>query len=378
MTTPETILLIDDEPSLRMNLRAFLEDAGYRVLEAGEGLEAIGTCTRQCPDLILMDINMPGMDGFEVCRRIKADPGSVEIPVIFLSACLQTADKVAAFNCGGVDYVTKPFQFDDLAARIGTHLELQRQRRILRDQHAALVRLEAQRDAFTHMMVHDMRSPLTGLMGSLELVLGALPQQRVEERRHLVRAQACTERILGMVSGLLELNRLESGSMPMQPSLFDLAGLARETASVLGCARGRRRLSVSGTGPEYAWGDPELTRRVLTNLMENACKFTARDGRVDVRVTCTEAFARVVVDDDGSGILPEHKHIIFDKFSQASKELRSQGFGLGLAFCRLAVEAQGGEIGVDSEPGKGSAFWFTLPAREPGIALVSPEARPAG
>jgi len=260
-----------------------------------------------------------------------------------------------------VDYVTKPFQLDDLAARIGTHLELQRQRRTLRDQHEVLVRLEGQRDAFTHMMVHDMRSPLTGLMCSLELALEAVPRHGTAERVHLECARACTERILGMVSEVLELNRLEAGGMPLFQSRFDLARLAREAAGSPSPVRGRRRLSVSGPDSLQAWSDPEIVWRVITNLIENACKFTADGGNVEVRLGSTGACARVEVIDDGPGIPPGQQQIIFDKFSQALPEFRSNGFGLGLAFCKLAVESQGGEIGVTSEPGQGSAFWFTLP-----------------
>ena len=361
MPTPETILVIDDESRLRMNLRAFLEDTGYQVLEAASGAEAFGLLDQQRPSLILLDINMPGMSGYDVCRHLKADPDTAEIPVIFLSAFLWATDKVAAFDCGGVDYVTKPLQFEDVAARVRTHLEIHRQRRLLQEQHDSLARLEAQRNAFTHMMAHDMKSPLTGLMCSLGLALEGLPPQLSTERSHLKRAQACAERVLSMINKMLELNRLETGSMPLSRCHFDLSGLARETADSLHCIQGHRRLTVSGPVSGNASGDQELVRRVLTNLLENAFKFTPDGSAIEVQVTYPGAFARVAVIDEGPGIAPEHHRAIFGKFSQASTEYRNNGFGLGLAFCKLAVEAQGGEIGVESRPGKGSAFWFTLP-----------------
>jgi signal transduction histidine kinase len=361
MTAPETILLIDDESHLRMNMRASLEDLGYQVLEAPDGPEAFRISARQRPDLVLLDISMPGMDGFEVCRRLKADPDTAEIPVIFLSAFLAPSDKVAAFGCGGVDFITKPFQFEEVATRIGVHLEIHRQRRLLLNQHEALKHLEKQRDALTHMMVHDMRSPLTSLMLSMDLALEMLPPQASSERARLECARACAERIHGMVNGVLELNRLEAGGMPLFQSRFDLARLAREAAGSPSPVRGRRRLWVSGPASLQAWSDPEIVWRVITNLIENACKFTADGGNVEVRLGSTGACARVEVIDDGPGIPPGQQQIIFDKFSQALPEFRSNGFGLGLAFCKLAVESQGGEIGVTSEPGQGSAFWFTLP-----------------
>jgi two-component system sensor histidine kinase KdpD len=156
----------------------------------------------------------------------------------------------------------------------------------------------------------------------------------------------------------------------MNWSHFDLAKLAREAVGSPSPVRGRRRLWVSGPDSLYAWSDPEIIWRVITNLIENACKFTADGGNVEVRLGSTGTCARVDVIDDGPGIPPAQQQIIFDKFSQASPEFRSNGFGLGLAFCKLAVESHGGEIGVASQPGQGSAFWFTLPAQSPEVPHV--------
>ena len=361
--TRQTILLVDDEAMLRMNMRAFLEDLGFLVQEAGGGPEALACCARQRPDLVLLDLNMPGMDGLEVCRRLKADPGTADFPVIFVSAFLATQDKVNAFSCGAVDYVTKPFHFQEVAARIGAHLELHRQRRLLQEQHAALASLERQRDAFTHMMAHDMRTPLTGLMGYVELASGLVPAELPELGHCLERAQSCASQLNGMITQMLDLSRLEAGSMPMTLAPCDLTSLALAAVEALRGTQGQRTLAVASGPAVIAWADQGLVERVLANLLGNACKFTPGRGHVTVQVSATATGALVTVRDDGPGIAHEHRELIFEKFGQIDQANRAMGFGLGLAFCKLAVTAQRGEIGVTSEPGQGSAFWFTLPAR---------------
>jgi len=361
MSEPETILVVDDEPQIRLNMRAFLEDIGFRVVEAADGPGALAACARFHPQLVLLDINLPGMDGLDVCRQLKADPASADLPVIFVSAFLRTTDKVSAFGCGGVDYVTKPFQFEEVAARIGAHLEIHRQRRLLEAQHEALKRLEAQRDAFTHMMAHDMRGPLTGLMGHLELALDALPPTLAAPRRHLRLAQDGAGRVAEMISQMLELSRLEAGRMPLEKRPCDLAQVVAEAMEGLRPQLGHRRISATCPEPLRVPADPGLLRRILANLLGNACKFTDDQGMIAITVTRAGSAARIAVADDGPGIPRASQEAIFEKFGQGSGPRQGQGFGLGLAFCRLAVAAHGGEIGVESQPGAGSTFWFTLP-----------------
>jgi signal transduction histidine kinase len=358
------ILLVDDEDALRWNMRAFLEDLGFQVLEAARGEEAIAICQRQSPQLVLLDINMPEMDGFEVCRHLKANPETAEIPVIFITAFLRVADKVNAFQCGGVDYITKPFHFEEVEARVRAHLELHRQRRELMEQHEALHRLERQRDSFIHMLAHDMRGPLTSIMGSLDLVLLTLPKESRSLAVNLERAVAGADQLSTMITQMLELNRLESGCMPLDLDRRDLALLAREAAESMRACCGHRGLSVTGPEHLFALCDGAIVKRILGNLLGNACKFTSEEGLVEIQVIRSGGSARVAVVDNGPGLPAGFHQVVFDKFAQAPREGASKGFGLGLAFCKLAVEAQGGEIGVESEPGHGCTFWFTLPLAE--------------
>ena len=361
MNMLETILVVDDEAMVRMNMRAFLEDLGFQVVEASSGSEAIAAAKWHGPHLILLDITMPDMDGFEACRRLKADPLTEATPVIFISALLSTADKVMAFACGGVDYVTKPFEFEEVEARIRAHLELHRQRRQLKAQHEALCNLEKQRDSFIHMMAHDMRGPLIGVMGYLEIAKEGLPQDCPDVAADLDRALGAAGMLNAMITQMLELSRLESESMPLRRCLCDLVTLTREAMESLPASQRQRRIQVKGVDSALVWCDPSIVGRILGNLLGNAWKFTSEGGMVEIQVTRSEASVRVAVVDDGPGISPEHLGNVFDKFAQTPDGLQKGGFGLGLAFCKFAVEAHHGEIGVESELGKGCTFWFTLP-----------------
>jgi signal transduction histidine kinase len=376
MTTPETILLVDDEDALRWNMRAFLEDLGFQVLEARRGQEALALCREHRPHLILLDISMPEMNGFEVCRQLKTDPRTAEIPVIFVSAFLRVTDKVNAFASGGVDYVTKPFHFEEVEARIRAHLELHRQRRELKAQHAALLRLEQERDGFIHMLAHDMRGPLTAILGCVDLARLTAPPENASLATYLNRATEGAERITSMINQMLELSRLESGNLPLNRSQCDLVRLVQESVAPMQAGVGKRRLVISGLESLFAYCDADVFGRILGNLVGNAFKFTPQDGRVEIQVTRSGDSARVAVIDDGPGLPVELQQSVFEKFTQAKGAGSKQGFGMGLAFCKLAVEAHQGQIGVESEPGHGSTFWFTLPLVPPTDSGAVPEPTP--
>ncbi len=365
MNSRETILVVDDERLLRLNMRAFLEDLGFRVVEAARGQEAIEACVKHSPQLILMDISMPEMNGFEACRRLKADPITAEPPVIFVSGLMRTEDKVKAFACGGVDYVTKPFHFEEVQSRIQAHLEIHRQRKRLKEQHEALQSLEKLRDNLTHMIVHDMRNPLTGIIGYLQIAIEELPSEASHISQLLEKVMLGTTRLSEMITQMLNMSRLESGSMPLNLNSCDVASLAKNAATTLQGRDVKRRFLVTNPEPAFARCDSAIVERILENLLGNALRFTTDGGSIKIQVIKLKERVRIAVIDDGPGIPPEHQKSIFEKFGQIQGGLSGAGFGLGLAFCKLAVEAHQGEIGVESEPGQGCTFWFTLPAEKP-------------
>ena len=367
--TKGNVLVVDDTSANLRLLSGMLKDEGYLVRPVPSGKLALRAAESSSPDLILLDINMPEMDGYEVCQRLKADDGLRDIPVIFISALSETMDKVKAFSVGGVDYVTKPFQFEEVQARVETHLALRRKERQLQESYDQLRQLEELRDNLVGMIVHDLRSPLTGMYGYVEL-LQTFEAENLSDKgsKYLQQVSDSTDTLIEMVSSLLDVSRMESGEMPLNPESCDLAAIAGDVVEKLGGLRGGRELSLeSPDAGATVTCDAELIRRTVQNLVGNSLKFTPADGSVRVRIEPAGEHVRVAVIDTGPGIPAEYRDRIFEKFGQVElrEHRQKRSTGLGLAFCKLAVEAHGGEIGVDSEVGKGSTFWFELPTSPP-------------
>jgi two-component system, sensor histidine kinase and response regulator len=369
--TPD-ILVVDDTPANLQLLTGMLKKHGYRVRPVPGGKLALQAVQQVKPDLILLDINMPEMNGYEVCEQLKADAAWKEIPVLFISALDETVDKIKAFAVGGVDYVTKPFQFEEVEARVQTHLklrrlqlELARQNRQLQENYEQLKKLEDLQDSLTHMIIHDMRSPLMGLSGNLE-ILERNAEQRLNDNDLAIlrRAQGSGSVLMGMVNSLLDVSRLEKGQMPLSVTNSDMDILIQNALDSLGSLTTRVSLIYQKQSlPVMVNCDAQLVSRVIANLVGNAIKFTPKGGQVAVSVARYEAGAKLCVADTGSGIPQEYHQRIFEKFAQveALQVNRMFSTGLGLTFSKLAVEAHGGVIGVESEVDKGSTFWFTLP-----------------
>lgn len=359
------ILIVDDNPANLRLLSGMLKERGYKVRPVPSGPEALQAAQRVPPDLILLDINMPGMNGYEVCQRLKADPKLTDIPVLFISALAETSEKIKAFDAGGVDYVTKPFELNEVLVRVQTHLELRRQKRALEANCERLRELEQLRDNLTHMIVHDLRSPLTAIICSLDLLNLELGSPNPEVANLVQTARSNSSRLSEMVTQLLDISRLEAGKLPLRRSPCDLVKVARETLDSLSALAEARRLILSAPKPVTPVCDADLIRRVLGNLVANALKFTMKSGVIKLSISVVNHATRVEVTDDGPGIAPEHHQRIFEKFGQAEGMNSQHGTGLGLTFCKLAVEAHGGQIGVQSELGQGAVFWFTLPGVSP-------------
>jgi signal transduction histidine kinase len=363
---PPNILVVDDTLENLRLLANLLGGHGYEVRPVTNGRQAIQAAQHDPPDLILLDVNMPEMDGYEVCERLKTIDVVRDVPVIFLTALTDTADKVRAFDAGAVDYVTKPFQFEEVLARVRTHIALRHAQQELGRNFDRLRALENVRDQLVHMVVHDMRSPLMALVMNLEFMRDAmkdrLDPQSLDDINESIRAAGT---LTGMANALLDVSRLEEGKLPLKRSRTDLGVVARAAADRLaGMARSRSiDLSIVET---FVDCDGDLVQRVVENLLSNAIKHTQPEGRVWISVgpAADGTSGRVAIRDEGPGVPPEARTKIFEKFGavEAREENTYHSVGLGLAFSKLAVEAHGGAIGVDAGVPKGSEFWFTLPA----------------
>jgi len=367
---PPNILLVDDTPANLELLSSMLKERGYTVRAAVSGQLALQAVRNDPPDLILLDIKMPKMNGYEVCRQLKEDEKLKDIPVVFLSTLTETTDKVKAFVAGGVDYITKPFQLEEVEARVETHLELRRQKRRLQETLDELRKAETLRDSLVHMIVHDLRSPLTGIYAYLELIeesaAGALPAKL---RGYIDDALKSARQMIGIVSDILDTSKLQAGQLKLVLEDCELDGAVEESIAGLAALLKTRKIRfVRRERPAVVRADRGLVLRVIQNLLANALKFTPDGGLISVSITDAAGGTRVSLSDNGPGIAPEYREEIFKKFAQVELPAGRQKYstGLGLAFCKLAVEAHGGRIGVESEAGKGSTFWFELPARPAG------------
>lgn len=374
-TDKPSIMVVDDMPANLELLMEMLHREGFRVVAFPQPSLAIRAASRNPPDLFLLDIMMPEMSGFELCRKLREAAPLRDIPVIFVSALDDTASKVQAFAEGGVDYVTKPFQEGEVLARVKTHLCLRRQQLEIEAQRAKLQtsfdglrELEAQRDGLVHMMVHDMRSPLQGILGLAEILEDALRERGlVEMVPDATAIRESSEKLRDMITTVLDISRMEASQMPVALQSCDLRRIVADALAELGARTRETNLTYQPPADlATVRCDPDLTRRIVQNLTSNAISFTGRQGQVHIVLRPGDGGVRLEVRDTGPGIAPEHHRRIFEKFGQVSsrKDGRRHSSGLGLPFCKLAIEAQGGQIGLESEPGKGSTFWVTLPGAE--------------
>lgn len=371
------ILVVDDTPANLQLLTVMLKERGYKVRPVLSGKLALLAASRQPPDLILLDINMPEMDGYEVCMKLKANPRLADIPVIFISANSETMDKVMAFSVGGVDYVTKPFQFDEVEARVKTHLHIQQLQANLLRSNKKLRELEQLKIDLTNLLVHDMRTPLTAILSGLATMdgLGELNELQQEILDMGLRGGST---LLGMINDMLDISKMEDGSFQLDMEILSPEELVRTALiQVQALAKSKHLELQTEISPELPLicADREKMERTLTNLLGNAFKFTSEGGKVTVGAHLNEPDKTILfaIRDTGEGIPPESFEKIFEKFGQvaARKAGHSQSTGLGLTLCKMVVEKHGGRIWVESQLGEGSVFLFTLPIE---TAESAPEA----
>ena len=360
---PASVLVVDDTIENLRLLSSMLEEHGYEVRPVTNGRQALQAVERDPPDLILLDITMPEMDGYEVCRRLRANDRSKEVPVIFLTALTDTADKLRAFDMGGVDYITKPFQFEEVLARVKTHVTLRRAQVALADSYERLRALEQLRDDLVHMIVHDMRSPLQVLLASLGLLEGPAAVLGEDSRNDLRTAIGSSKELGRMVNTLLDVSRLEAGKMPIERGVWELTRMADEVRAALGTMDRETRIEVESPGAVDVSCDGVLVRRIMENLVSNAIKHTPVGTPIRISIARGDGRVNVAVHDKGGGVPPQARAKIFEKFGtvESRQERAYHSVGLGLAFCKLAIEAHGGTIGVNPGVPVGSTFWFELP-----------------
>jgi two-component system sensor histidine kinase/response regulator len=360
------VLVADDDASTRELLRDLLESMGHHVVEAGNGEEAIRMAVGAPPDAILLDVMMPGMDGFEVCRKLQQEPRTATVPILLLTALSARGERLHGIEAGANDFLSKPIDRQDVLLRVRNAVRLKQLHDRVGAELERVRTLEILRDELVHCIIHDLRSPLQGATLGVELLSIELDPVLTERQKGSVdRTLGILRHVASMTSTVLDVSRMEVKQMPLHLVACDITSLLRSTLDELRPLLAHLRIEVNApTEPVALRADASLVERILGNLIGNAAKFTPPGGELRVSIRGRDQIVRVEISDTGPGIPEQHRSFIFEKFGQveAHRDRCKYSTGLGLAFCRLAVEAHGGRIGVESEIGRGSTFWFELPA----------------
>lgn len=379
----EVILVADDIPANVELLLDQLNSLGYDTITAVDGPSAVAVAFEQHPDLCILDVSMPAGDlgvddrstGFEVCRRIKRDPRTARIPVIFVTALNDTSDRVRGIEAGGDDFLTKPHNRLVLGARVRSLLKLKAATDALEDSLRKLRELERVRDDLMKMIVHDLKTPLTSVLATLEMLSdGDFGEITTPQKVAIGDVESKSEDLLALIDDILEVARIEETNItltlaPMAPGAL-LAELVHEWGHRFQLEQTTVSVSVADDAPVFT-GDKGLIKRVFSNLIQNAVTHSSSPVHLELAARRAGHGVLFTVTDNGPGIPPEYHEVIFRKFGQVEmpRTPRTRSSGLGLTFCKLVVERHRGRIWVNSAEGKGSSFYIELP--------VDPAAREA-
>ena len=394
----QTILVVDDTP-INTQLLVSMLGISHTILTAVNGLEALEITREQMPDLILLDIEMPDLDGYEVCTQLKADQKTKGIPIIFLTAKDTKHEEAKGLSLGAIDYITKPFSSIVVAARVKNQLQIKHQKDHLERLTEALKeskqaaeeakesaeRANQAKSSFLANMSHDIRTPMNAIIGLTDLALHFDVPNEVEE--HLIKIERASKTLLRIINDILDFSKIEAGKLSLKPSRFDLrdlfdnlGNLLRQSASNKGV---ELNMSVVASTPNALIGDNLRLEQILMNLIANAIKFT-ESGEIDVRAAPMDQNDNRVriafsVRDTGIGMYTTQISNLFEPFSQGDSSItrKYEGSGLGLSICKRLVGMMEGQIMVESQPGVGSEFCFTatfeLPQRERRLEFKPPK-----
>ena len=392
------ILIVDDNPSNLKVLYTYLKQAGFEVLVAEDGYSGMEVVENSLPELILLDVTMPGMDGFEVCRRLKENKQHQNIPVLFLTALSETVNKVKGFEVGGVDYITQPTENEEVVARVKTHLMLNRlsqklqqqnqdlqaeierrqqieqelnlSRNLLQENNDSLEQTVVERTAelsdsnqdleqFAYIASHDLRQPLRKIRMCTEYLAEDYSHCFDEQAEsYMTYIKGSVDRMYLLIDDLLTYSRV--GKQEKEPIAIDLGKIVAECIEDLSIVIEEKQAIVRYDNLPTIEGNLREIRQLFQNLISNALKFTS-DRPPEIEITANQANGWLLaVKDNGIGIDLQFSDKIFQMFQRLHADSEYEGTGIGLAICQKVVNSHGGNIWVKSQPGKGSCFYFTF------------------
>ncbi len=359
-----SVLIVDDNTNNLRVLANILESDRIKVATVRDGIRAMRFIEKKKPDLVLLDVLMPGMDGYHVCARLKEQSENRDIPVIFISALNQTEDKLKGFECGGVDYITKPFRREEVLARVNAQLTLKHALEELRVANAA-------KDKLFSIVAHDLRGPVASLAGMLEVIVVNPEMLNDDDRPMFLNELAFSARtLLHLIENLLSWAKNQRDAITYKPETICVNDIIDTQLNIFSGMAKEKGIALKARvdGRIYAFADSDTIMTVMRNLLSNALKFTSETGGVEIGAERQGDIVEISISDTGVGIPAERLETLFEGREQTTTfgTRNEKGSGLGLLLCKEFVENNGGTIRAESEPSKGSRFIFTLPASDAG------------
>ncbi len=364
------ILIVDDVISNVLLLKVLLTNEKFTIVTASNGGQALEQVDKENPDLVLLDVMMPDMSGFEVAQRLKSNPQTAEIPIIFLTALNSTTDIVKGFQVGGNDFISKPFNKEELIIRVSHQISLVAAKRIIVKKTIELERTIAARDKMYSVIAHDLRSPIGSIKMVLNMLILNLPVEKIGNEMHdlLTTANQTTEDVFALLDNLLKWTKSQIGKLNVVYQDLDIVEVVAGVVDIYNMVAGMKKITIreEKTAALAAYGDIDMIKTVIRNLLSNAIKFSNENSEVLVKIEEQEGMAVVSVQDKGCGIDGEsqkkllHADTHFSTFGTKNEE----GSGLGLLLCQDFVQKNGGKLWFTSIKGQGSTFCFSIPLKK--------------
>ena len=362
------ILIVDDVVSNVLLLKILLSNEKFQVCTANSGEACIEQTKTEHPDLILLDVMMPGIDGFQTATILKKNPETQNIPVIFLTALNNPSDLVHGFQVGASDFLTKPFNKEELIVRVMHQIELVAAKRFIEKQNAELRATIGNRDKMYSVIAHDLRSPMASIRMVLNLVVSSVSPDSVgpELWELLDKANKESEEVHDLLDNLLKWTKSQTGRLTVVTQDLDLNDIIPGVVDIFEMIAMTKHIQLQyrGMGSVVVRADNDMLKTVVRNFMSNAVKFSPEGSSVEISVTTEGDFAKVSVRDHGVGIAPERLESIFHKGETTYGTGGEEGSGLGLQLCADFARKNGGDVTVDSVVGEGSTFSVLIPLKK--------------
>lgn len=364
------ILLVDDVMSNVLLLKVLLTNEKFAIATASNGRQALEQVEKENPDLVLLDVMMPDMSGFEVAQHLKSNPNTADIPIIFLTALNSTADIVKGFQVGANDFISKPFNKEELIIRVTHQISLVAAKRLILSKTEELQRTIAGRDKLYSVIAHDLRSPMGSIKMVLNMLILNLPSEKIGAEMYelLTMANQTTEDVFSLLDNLLKWTKSQIGKLNVVYQDVDLVEVTDGVIEIFSMVASLKKIRIREMKPEKMMvnADIDMLKTVVRNLLSNAIKFSKENSEVLVKMEEVDGMAVVSVQDYGCGISEEgqkkllHTDTHFSTFGTNNEE----GSGLGLLLCKDFVVKNGGKLWFTSKEGEGSIFSFSIPVKK--------------